>query len=50
MGSCYSITETQQLVVQTLTTELVINGPKSLTYIGPLKSGISSFFSLFENI
>lgn len=50
MGSCYSITETQQLVVQTLTTEIVINGPQAMTYIGPLKKGMSTPYSHLKNI
>jgi hypothetical protein len=50
MGSCYSITETQQLVVQTLTTEEVFNGPNSLTYISPLKTGNTHSLVLTYNV
>jgi hypothetical protein len=39
MGSVYSITETQQLLVETLTTEEVINGPASITFLNALKKG-----------
>jgi len=39
MGLCYSVTETQQLLIETLTTEEVVNGPVTCTYLSCFKSG-----------
>lgn len=45
MGSWYSISETEQVIVKTLTTEEVINGPVTLTYLNVLKKGESLLIS-----
>jgi hypothetical protein len=39
MGSWYSIQETEQVHVRTLTSEHVVNGPVSLIYLNVLRKG-----------
>jgi len=38
MGNCYSVSETEQLWIQTLTGEEILNGPVVCTCFGPLKT------------
>lgn len=38
MGTCYSLTETQQLIVSTRTTKKIVDGPKFIGYSGMLNS------------